>query len=381
MNVAILTENSFNSFDGILSYFNAIIPYFDKSNENKLVIINCDKDYCKKKSKVTLKRRFGVKLPYFDFYLNFPKISEVDKLLDDVDIIQISGPGTMGLVGKYLAWKRNIPVIIHHHTNIDAYAESALGIVAEKIMQLYIKIFYHGVKDIIVPSENCAKKIKKFLHNKRFHIIKRGIDCKMFYNQKNFDNFPSIQEIIGIKNGGKKILLYAGRISPEKNISSLRNICSKKNQLVFVGSGSYLNKIKKLLNGAIFIPRQSRESLSHWYSAADFFVFPSKTDTFGNVVLESMACGTPVIAHKATSAEEILKDGETGFLVDDFNNLDSNLCISKEDYNKMAQYCIQESGKYSWEKIYLQHILLYKEILKDYPKKHPNFKTDHNVCK
>ena len=368
MHVAIFTENSFNSFDGILSYFEGIIPHFGKLDNNKLTIINCDLDYCENNSKITVKRKWGIKLPYFDFYLNFPNISEVDKLLNNVDIIQISGPGTMGLVGRYLAWKRKIPIVVHHHTNIDAYARVVSNIIIEKIIKIYIKIFYCGIKDIIAPTEHCAKNLEKFLRNKRFHIIKRAINHKVFCRRTNFDNFKKIKNVFESKKNGKKILLYAGRISPEKNILSMQKIYSKKIQFVFVGSGSYLNRIKKTFKTSVFIPRQTQEDLSYWYSSADIFVFPSKTDTFGNVVLESLACGTPVIAHKNTSAGEIIEDGKTGFLVDDFEQVWGKLNINKKEYNKMVKKGIQESKKYSWEKIYLQHIFLYQQILSNFSK-------------
>lgn len=369
MHIAIFTENSFNSFDGILSYFEGITPYFNDSGDNKLSIINCDSAYCKKKTRITLKRKWGVKLPYFDFYLNFPSISEVNKLLEDVDIIQISGPGTMGIVARYLAWKRKVPVVVHHHTNIDDYAGVIAGAIFEKIIKLYIKIFYAGIRDIIVPSDNCAEKLGKFLHNKKFHVIRRAIDHKIFFRRKNFDSFEEINNIIKIKKTRQKILLYAGRISPEKNILSLRKVCSKKNQLVFVGSGSYISKIKNDFKTSIFVPRQTQANLSYWYSVADFFVFPSKTDTFGNVVLESIACGTPVIAHKNTSAEEIIQDGKTGFLIEDFNQVDHKINISKKERDEMTINCIKESKKYSWEKIYSDHIILYRKIMKNCLKK------------
>ena len=119
---------------------------------------------------------------------------------------------------------------------------------------------------------------------------------------------------------GEVAMLFVGRISKEKNLDTLvsaaRRLADWKTPVrpIFIGEGPYMAEMKKLLPDAIFTGYLRGDLLACAYASADFFVFPSTTDTFGNVVLEAQACGLPVIVSDVGGPRDLVQHGKDGFI-------------------------------------------------------------------
>jgi glycosyltransferase involved in cell wall biosynthesis len=161
--------------------------------------------------------------------------------------------------------------------------------------------------------------VKKGIPEEKIQFYRRGIDNLRFDPSKRNGFY---KRRYGLKEDVLK-LLYVGRISKEKNVQLLehvfRRVCEKRKglHLVIVGEGPYFDEMKKRMSGlpATFTGFLGGEDLAEAYASSDIFLFPSTTDTFGNVVLEAQASGLPVIVTDEGGPKENLIPGETGFVV------------------------------------------------------------------
>jgi glycosyltransferase involved in cell wall biosynthesis len=157
----------------------------------------------------------------------------------------------------------------------------------------FLKRFHGPASAVMVTTQSIANDLSK-RGFKNIAYWTKGVDCDVFRP------IPG-----GLENLSKPILLYAGRISVEKNLEAFLKLPIKGSKVI-VGDGPYLNKLKKDFPDAVFTGRLSGDDLSRAYSAADVFVFPSLTDTFGLVLAEALACGTPISAFDVAGPRDIL---------------------------------------------------------------------------
>jgi glycosyltransferase involved in cell wall biosynthesis len=164
-----------------------------------------------------------------------------------------------------------------------------------RLTQRYIDWFHKKSRFVFVPSQSVAEENP----NWNTKILSKGYD-KVFY--------PAIK-----KSNETKTLLYVGRVSREKNIEDFCNIYIPNTHKVVVGNGPAIKRLKKLYPNIEFVGYKFGKDLAEYYQDADVFVFPSKTDTFGIVILEAMACGTPVAAYPVTGPKDQIINGVNGY--------------------------------------------------------------------
>jgi glycosyltransferase involved in cell wall biosynthesis len=140
---------------------------------------------------------------------------------------------------------------------------------------------------------------------KRLLAWTRGVDTERFRPQD-----------VRLFGADQPVFLYVGRVSKEKNIEAFLD-ADLPGRKVVVGSGPHLSFLRRRYPQVVFTGTQSGEELARHYASADVFVFPSRTDTFGLVLLEAMACGLPVAAYPVTGPIDVVVDGVTGCLADD----------------------------------------------------------------
>jgi glycosyltransferase involved in cell wall biosynthesis len=171
-----------------------------------------------------------------------------------------------------------------------------------------------------VPSNSTASElIQKGISPQKIQLFPRGIDIQRFHPSKRNGY---LEERYQIRSGAK--LLYVGRISKEKNLGHLEGVFKELAKahpdihLVLVGDGPYMNEMRESMRGlpCTFTGYLEGEELAAVYASSDLFVFPSTTDTFGNVVLEAQASGIPVIVTDLGGPQENLIPGKTGLVVD-----------------------------------------------------------------
>jgi glycosyltransferase involved in cell wall biosynthesis len=235
--------------------------------------------------------------------------------------IHCSTPGPLGLAGFAVARILKLPLYGTYHTALPQYADlltddAAVG----EIMWKYSVWFYNQMDVVYVPSmatgeELCRKGVRK----EKVMFYSRGIDVGLFHPSKR-NGF--LKNRYGVSEKEIK-LLYVGRVSREKNMPLLsevyRKLVSERSgvRLIVVGSGPYLEEMKSSMKDlpVTFTGFLTGEDLAQAYASSDIFVFPSTTDTFGNVVLEAQASGLPVIVTDGGGPKENVVPGKTGIIV------------------------------------------------------------------
>jgi glycosyltransferase involved in cell wall biosynthesis len=234
--------------------------------------------------------------------------------------IHTATPGPIGLAALAIAKILKLPISGTYHTSIPQYAQILTGdTVIEDLAWKYVLWYYDQLDVIYVPSQSTGDElIQKGIKPDKIRTYPRGIDVEQFTPQKR--NGIMAKEF-NITTG--TILIYVGRVSKEKNLHLLADAfrklfdINKDIHLVIVGDGPYLNEMRNTMQGlpCHFAGYIRGEDLSQMYASADLFVFPSTTDTFGNVVLEAQASGLPVIVTDQGGPCENMIHNQTGLVV------------------------------------------------------------------
>ncbi|PYL61383.1 MAG: hypothetical protein DMF24_07415 [Verrucomicrobia bacterium] len=181
----------------------------------------------------------------------------------------------------------------------------------------YMHWFYGQLDTVFINSEEYRQSwIKHGLDPSKLKIFPRGLDTELFHPARRE---PVFFEKFGECNGEVR-LLYVGRISREKDLDLLaaayRRLRDERLpvQLFIVGHGPYSEAFAKSLPEALFTGYLTGEELAAAYASADVFVFPSTTDTFGNVILEAQACGLPVVVSDSGGPKELVVNKATGLI-------------------------------------------------------------------
>jgi len=289
---------------------------------------------------------------------------------EQIDHIHLATPGPVGLAGLAIAKILKLPTSGTYHTAIPQYAQVLTGDEAiEDLAWKYVLWFYDQLDVIYAPSQSTKEELcAKGLDPKKIQLYPRGIDVERFNPVKRNGIFKTR---FPLPEGTR--LLYVGRVSREKNLHLLaeafRRMVSngEQVQLVVVGDGPYLKEMQAAMKAlpCCFTGYLSGENLSAVYASADLFVFPSTTDTFGNVVLEAQASGLPVVVSDQGGPCENIIDGKTGLVcrADDLESLMAAMRTLVRDRQRRLEMGA-EARKYvearSFENAFLQLWELYQ---------------------
>jgi glycosyltransferase involved in cell wall biosynthesis len=251
--------------------------------------------------------------------LSFPPILE---FLDHVvrrgyTELVLSTPGPVGLTGLLAAKLLGLRVSAIYHTDFPQYARflSEDDPMMEGIAWNYMHWFYSQMDRVYVNSQKYLERwVEKGLPREKLAILPRGLETEVFDLRHRRPEFWK-------KRGARgKVVLYVGRISKEKELDFLAQVAERMKgdagvSFAFVGDGPFLPDLKGKLPQAIFTGPLHQQDLSEAYASADLFVFPSTTDTYGNVVIEAMASGLPVLVSDQGGPRELLRDPADGRVV------------------------------------------------------------------
>ncbi len=235
--------------------------------------------------------------------------------------IHSASPGPAGLAALAIARILKLPIVGTYHTALPQYAEYLTedGSVAE-VLWSYVRWYYDQMDLVYAHSKSTAAELaEKGISPHKIRIVPRGVDIERFHPSKRNGNLDK-----HCARPGTLKLLYVGRVSKEKNLQILVNVFkllarSKGNvEFVIVGDGPYRKEMEQALSGtpSVFMGYMEGEALAEAYASCDLFVFPSTTDTFGNVVLEAQASGLPVIVTDLGGPRENVVHGKTGLIVE-----------------------------------------------------------------
>lgn len=238
---------------------------------------------------------------------------------EDFTHVHSATPGPIGLAALLVSRLFKLPIHGTYHTQIPQYAHQLTGDTGMEDMAWRYTIWYYNQMDLVyAPSRATADELaERGLPREKIVVYPRGVDTELFHPAKR----NGYLKRHGLEKG--LTLLYVGRISKEKNLHllaeaflTLRPKIPSLN-LVVVGDGPYRPRMQTLLagSGAVFTGILEGEDLAACYASSDIFVFPSATDTFGNVVLEAQASGLPVIVTDVGGPRENMQPGATGLVV------------------------------------------------------------------
>jgi glycosyltransferase involved in cell wall biosynthesis len=219
------------------------------------------------------------------------------------DAIHIATEGPLGLAARSYALKHGLPFTTAYHTRFPEYVHARTRIPLAWTYR-FLKWFHGPSVAVMAPTQVVKNDLEKYGFD-NVVIWSRGVDLEIFKPQ------PS-----KVLNSAHPIFLYVGRVAVEKNIEAFLEIDLPGSKWV-VGDGPALKEIKEKYPLVNYLGVLNQYQLAEVYAAADVFVFPSKTDTFGLVLLEAMACGLPVAAYPVTGPIDVLGNSSAGAMHED----------------------------------------------------------------
>jgi glycosyltransferase involved in cell wall biosynthesis len=263
-------------------------------------------------------------LPGYDAYaIGWPSLVEVIRWLTakEIDLVVATTPGPVGLVASLAAKILDIPVVGQHHTNVGDFATRILGDqTIGRILNGLTGLLYGGMGEVAAPTRATAHKIvaQYDMRPERVRVVRRGVDTQRFHPGHGDPSFWPTQ---GLR--GQHTLLYVGRVSREKNLDFLAELFRElvdhgaDVELAIVGDGPYRAPLQDALREypVAFTGYLRGEQLAIAYASSDLFVFPSTSDTFGNVVMEALASGTPALVTNVGGPSELVAHREAGLVL------------------------------------------------------------------
>jgi glycosyltransferase involved in cell wall biosynthesis len=253
---------------------------------------------------------------YASYELGWPSLVEVVRWLAEqaIDVVAISTPGPMGVVAMLAARLLEIPVVGQYHTDLGAFATHLLGDrTIGRIVEGFTSAFYGGLEEVAVPTAATGRRVEAGgVRPERVRVVPRGVDHERFHPRFASADFWPARGLPG------RVILYVGRVSKEKNLPQLVRVFTRLHDrdpslgLAIVGDGPWREAMQAALAGRLvaFTGVLRSDALSTAFASADMLAFPSATDTFGNVVAESLASGTPaVVSDEGGPAEIVGSDG------------------------------------------------------------------------
>jgi len=314
MKIAIFTDTFLPQINGVTNTLSKMKEYMDQRNIEYMFMIPGDIS-----EKEELQNIVSFQSARFFLYpecrLTFPNYPEVSRQMDEFepDLIHVATEFSLGMMGLKYARKNNIMVTASYHTDLPGYMDY-YGFPFLKPAVWKFLLWFHSFSRLnFAPSKHTENQLKqKGMENVR--VWGRGIDINKyspeFYNKKVREDFAKMEELL---------LIYVGRIAPEKELDVLMDaaeILDRKNipyKLLMVGDGPSRRMLEeKNLPNVKFSGYKSGNELQNLYSSSDIFVFTSRSETYGNVILEAMASGLPVVSVLEGGVKENLIDGYNG---------------------------------------------------------------------
>jgi glycosyltransferase involved in cell wall biosynthesis len=280
------------------------------------------------------------------------------------NVIHVTSPGDVGLLGAYIARSLNIALVASWHTNIHEYAnlrlqqllsflpytlKSSAGCAAEIQALRFVLRFYKRADVVLAPNLELVRMLEART-GKPVCIMQRGVQTDLFSPEKR------------TSTDGVFRIGFVGRLSPEKNIRFLHKLDRAlirrgmtNFRFLIVGEGSERRWLEANLRNADFTGVLRNEALAEAYANMDVFAFPSNTDTFGNVVLEAQASGIPAVVMSGGGPKFLVEHGVTGFIAkdeQDFIGFVSRLMSSPDEHSRMREHARMAGLKVSWDRVF-----------------------------
>ena len=313
----------------------------------------------------------GVTIPFYqDLRFGLPARRKLVKhwLFKPVHLVHVVTEGPLGWSAVRAANRLGLPVVSDYRTNYQSYSRYyRLGLLHTAVDR-YMRYLHNSTRYTLVPTH----EVRDSLQTSGYHnvaVVGRGIDTAL-YNPAKRD--WELRKSWGL-SPTDTAALYVGRLAPEKNIhlaiQAYRQMqyVDPSLRLIMVGDGPSRKDLQESHPEVIFAGMQQGESLARHYASGDIFIFPSITETFGNVILEAMASGLGIVAYDYAAAKEYLRHRRSAMLArfDDPDDFIKQACllVSRKDNVKTLRTSVLETAKKcTWEKVICDLEAIYKNI-------------------
>jgi glycosyltransferase involved in cell wall biosynthesis len=273
-----------------------------------------------------------VALPsYRDLRLALPGRAKIARLIEEAqpDNIHIATEGPIGLAVRFYCRKRGLPFTTSFHTRFPEYISARVPIPESWIWSALRR--FHGASQAVMAATPALAGELRGRGFRNVVLWPRGVDAALFHPRAGAD--------LGLP---RPIFLSVGRVAVEKNLEAFLALDLPGTKVV-VGDGPARAALQRDFPRAVFLGSRQGEALAQAYAAADVFVFPSKTDTFGLVLLEALASGVPVAAFPVTGPRDVIGDAPVGALRDDLREA----CLAALKLS--PQDCLSFAAAQTWE--------------------------------
>ncbi len=374
MRIALLTETFLPKIDGVVKSLCHLLEHLEAKGHQSLLLApsGSPESY----AGAPVRQMKALRLFFYPEFRLVSPFQDISQHLDPFkpDLIHVINPFSLGYLGVKYATRRHIPLVASYQTDLPGHANLwGFGLLSKPV-EKYLFWLHQQAQLNLAPSKATLQSLK----NSGYPNVKmwtRGIDGDRF-NPSHYN--PAMREHLSNGNTHAPLLLYVGRLSREKRVETLRPILDAipSASLAIVGDGPQRPELEAQFAGTRtkFTGYLYNQELAQAYASSDIFVFPGANETFGNVVLEAMASGLPVVAPRAGGILDTVQDRETGFLYEPEDSaamiyavrrLVDSYCLSR----KMGSAARQRAVTFSWEKILDDLVEDYRQIIQKHPLK------------
>jgi glycosyltransferase involved in cell wall biosynthesis len=368
MRIALFTETFLPKVDGIVTRLSHTVDHLQRLGDEVLVVSPDGGLTEYKGAKI-----FGIPgfpLPlYPELKLALPRPS-IGHALEEFkpDLVHVVNPAVLGLAGVYFSKSLRVPLVASYHTHLPKYLEHyGLGML-EGVMWELLKAAHNQAQLNLCTSTAMQQELTS--HGiERVDVWQRGVDTELF--QPHLAS-QDVRSHLSQGHPESPLLLYVGRLSAEKEIEQIKPVLESipGARLALVGDGPHRQELEKHFAGTAthFVGYLTGIDLARAFASADAFLFPSRTETLGLVLLEAMAAGCPVVAAGSGGIIDIVTDGVNGYLFDPTDDQGAiaatqRLLANAEERDTLRQNARAEAEKWGWSAATRQLQDFYRDVV------------------
>lgn len=291
------------------------------------------------------------------------------------DVIHVHHPMMIGDTARYLSWKYHTPLVFTYHTRYEQYLHYIGLSVLKGMMPFYIRSAAASCDVVVAPTPLMKSYLEDIRVKSQVRVLPTGLTRESFLpDEEKAGNLR--RELLGDK---RYLFCSVARLAKEKNLEFLlrsmkirKETCGSDFRLALIGDGPYRKELVKLAekmglkDEVVFVGKAPNQEVKNYCRAADLFVFGSLSETQGIVLLESMAAGTPVLAVRATGTEDVVVNGENGYMTEvsetEFAEKMMDI-LEKKELDVLRRGARETAESYGCERIAREAVLLYAEAM------------------
>ena len=360
LRIALFTGNYHHVEDGVSRTLNRLVRYLLADGHEVLVVGPTVEDPPMEHAG-TLLAVPSVSIPTrpeYQFTTGFPDEIKWRVAHFRPDLVHIATPDRLGFAALRWAEGQGLPVVSSYHTHFPSYLDYYYAGALEPLLWRLGRRFYNRVAEVFVPTPSMAEVLRENGITAPLELWPRGVETDRFR--------PEARSLDWRRQRGfaddDVVVTFVSRLVKEKSIDVYAEVVNRLSREgtqvrgLIVGSGPEREAMEALLPDAVFTGHLGRGEIETAYASSDVFLFPSETETFGNVTLEAMACGLPAVCADAVGSRSLVVHGETGLLcpprdVDAFATATRRLAAEPDTRAAMGRAARERAITYDWDAI------------------------------